>query len=171
MLRTYDHALTSAEKIRGQTVLCKLLSGVDALQLFVLPGDFIPNSGSVLEHGEMFTDVLANWIKQGFVAGPFFDPPFPEFRANSMMTVKQKEKVRIIMNLSSPKGMCFNDAVDADSLEKVRMATAKSIGYAIWSAESMRDCGSLTCPMPTRIYLPNWKTSVCKDSAGCRHFS
>jgi hypothetical protein len=48
-----------------------------------------------------------------------------------MMVVKQKEKVRIIMNLSSPKRMCFNDAVDADSLEKVHMATAKSIGYAI----------------------------------------
>jgi hypothetical protein len=131
MLRIYDHALTSPERIRGQTVLRELLSGVDALQLYVLPGEFIPNSGSVLEHGEMFTDVLANWIKQGFVAGPFFDPPFPEFRANSMMAVKQKEKVRIVMNLSSPKGMCFNDAVDADSLEKVYMATAKSVGYAI----------------------------------------
>jgi hypothetical protein len=63
MLSTYDHALFSAEKIWGQTVLRELLSGVDALQLFVLPGDFIPNSGSVLEHGEMFTDVLANWMK------------------------------------------------------------------------------------------------------------
>jgi hypothetical protein len=131
MLRIYDHALTSPERIRGQTVLRELFLGVDALQLYVLPGEFIPNSGSVLEHGEMFTDVLANWIKQGFVAGPFFDPPFPEFRANSMMAVKQKEKVRIVMNLSSPKGMCFNDAVDADSLEKVYMATAKSVGYAI----------------------------------------
>jgi hypothetical protein len=55
----------------------------------------------------------------------------PEFRANSMMAVQQKEKVRIIMNLSSPSGLCFNDAVDTDSLEKVHMSTAKSFGFAI----------------------------------------
>jgi len=131
MLRSFDHVLTAAERTRGQTVIRELLSGVDALQLFSLPGDFIPNSGSVLEHGEKFTDVLASWIKQGFVAGPFFDPPFPEFRANSMMAVQQKEKVRIIMNLSSPSGLCFNDAVDTDSLERVHMSTAKSFGFAI----------------------------------------
>jgi hypothetical protein len=52
-----------------------------------------------------------------------------------MIALEQKDKVRIIMDLSSPKGESFNDCVDELHLEKVNMSTARQFGY------SVVDCG------------------------------
>jgi hypothetical protein len=52
-----------------------------------------------------------------------------------MMAVEQKNKVRVIMNLSAPPDASLNDAIDDHALEKVVMSTAKSFGYSIV------DCG------------------------------
>jgi hypothetical protein len=52
-----------------------------------------------------------------------------------MMAVEQKNKVRVIMNLSAPAGASLNDAIDDLALEKVSMSTAKVFGY------SVVDCG------------------------------
>ncbi len=41
-----------------------------------LPGITVQNSMSVAAHGEQFTDVLAHWLKKGFVSGPFILPPY-----------------------------------------------------------------------------------------------
>jgi hypothetical protein len=86
-------------------------------------------------HGEEFTDTLAWWIRQGYVAGPFRVPPLPEFRSNAMMAVSQRNKIRIIMDLSSPEGSSYNDAIDESALEKVSMSSARLFGY------SVQDCG------------------------------
>jgi hypothetical protein len=88
-----------------------------------------------VEHGEEFTDTLAWWIRKGYVAGPFGAPPFANFRTNAMMAVSQKNKIRIIMDLSAPKGNSYNDAIDDSDLEKVSMSSARLFGY------SVRDCG------------------------------
>jgi hypothetical protein len=48
-----------------------------------------------------------------------------------MMAIQQREKIRIVMDLSSPPGNSFNDAVDAGRLDKVHMATAKQVGHLI----------------------------------------
>jgi len=48
-----------------------------------------------------------------------------------MMAVKQKDKVRIIMNLSKPEECCFNAAIDESRVEKVHMSTARDFGYAV----------------------------------------
>jgi hypothetical protein len=92
MLNTVRSELLASQISRGEKLIAELTHGVDALQMQYLPGAIIPNSGSVFTHGEVFTDVLAFWIRQGFVAGPFPAPPCPDFRANSMMAVKQKAK-------------------------------------------------------------------------------
>jgi len=136
LLDTHSQTLTEAQSLRGEKLVNELLNGVDSLQITKLQGATIPNSGSVYEHGAVFTDALGSWIKKGFVAGPFFTPPVPDFRANSMMALEQKDKVRIIMNLSKPQGECFNDNVDTSRMEKVRMSTAKEFGYTVI------DCGS-----------------------------
>jgi hypothetical protein len=136
LLTTHSSDLTRAQQIRGVKVITELTKGVDALQMADLPAAIIPNSGSVLQYGEVFTDILAFWISQGFVAGLFSSPPCAGFRANSMMAIKQKEKVRIVMNLSKPKGECFNDNVDRHSLEAVHMSTAREFGFAVV------DCGN-----------------------------
>jgi len=136
LIKTHESSFPAAQRILAEKVLNELTHGVDALQTSRLPGAIVPNSGSVLEHGPTFTDVVAHWIKKGFVAGPFSAPPCADFRANSMIAVSQKEKIRIIMNLSAPEGESFNDAVDSHELQKVYMSTAKNFGYTVI------DCGS-----------------------------
>jgi hypothetical protein len=131
MLNSVQSELLASQISRGKTLIEELTYGVDALQMQHLPGAIIPNSGSVFTHGEVFTDVLAFWIRQGFVAGPFPAPPCADFRANSMMAVKQKDKVRIIMNLSEPEGASFNDNVNKSRTESVHMSTAKEFGYTV----------------------------------------
>jgi len=93
------------------------------------------NSPSAAAHGDQFTDALASWVKQGYVAGPFHAPPTNDFRANTMLAIEQKGKVRIVMDLSQPDGESFNDAVDEDAIEKVHMSTARLFGHAVI------DCG------------------------------
>jgi len=82
-----------------------------------------------------FTDVLAHWVKCGFVAGPFVLPPYENFRSNQMLAIDQHSKVRIVMNLSGPEGQSFNDAIQEYALEKVHMSTARQFGYTVV------DCG------------------------------
>jgi hypothetical protein len=52
-------------------------------------------------YGELFTDTMASWVKQAYVAGPFRSPPFPHSHFNSMMAVKQKNKVRVMIRVAS----------------------------------------------------------------------
>jgi len=50
------------------------------------------------------------------------------------MAAVQKNKVRPIMNLSSPKGRSFNDAVDSMKFEKLKMSSPKLFGESIVKA-------------------------------------
>ncbi len=42
---------------------------------YPLPGLIEKNAPSAIENGEFMTDVLVTWVKKGFVAGPFAEPP------------------------------------------------------------------------------------------------
>jgi hypothetical protein len=86
---------------------------------------------SALENGQAMTDVLATWIKKRFVAGPFEKPPCEGFRANPLMAAVQRTKIRPIMNLSAPKGLSFNDAVDETSVDLLKMSSAKIFAEAL----------------------------------------
>jgi hypothetical protein len=57
------------------------------------------------------------------------------FRINPLMAAEQKTKVRLIMNLASPQGNSFNDAVDTCTIKKLTMSSARLF------AESVRKCG------------------------------
>ena len=82
----------------------------------------------------MLTDTIAHWVKNKLVAGPFQRPPLRNFRSNPLMAVKQKNKIRPVLNLSAPVGASFNEAVNPDSLRKLSMSTAKEFGYEILRA-------------------------------------
>jgi len=127
--------MTLSQTIRAETLVSELTNGSPAPLLFDLPQLRDQNSRSVVTFGEDFTDTLAHWIRKGYVVGPFSAPPCIGFRENSMMALEQKDKVRIIMNMSSPKGSSFNDAINDLALEKVNMSTARKFGY------SVIDCG------------------------------
>lgn len=120
---------------RALRTLHELEFGSTAPLLHDLPAIRVQNSRSAVLHGEEFTDTLASWVRKGFVAGPFPSPPTPGFRSNAMLAVEQKGKIRIVMDLSSPKDGSFNDAVDELRLEKVTMSTARKFGH------SVIDCG------------------------------
>ncbi len=92
------------------------------------------NAASAFEFGEYLTDNIASWVKGGVVAGPFKKPPLRKFRVNPLMAVHQKNKVRPILNLSSPKGSSFNDAVDPLRLKKLKMSSARMFADAITQA-------------------------------------
>ena len=78
---------------RVSVLLQDLESGVTVPMHAPLPGIVVPNSASVAAHGAQFTDVLAYWLKCGFVAGPFVLPPYPDFRVNQMLAIDQHSKV------------------------------------------------------------------------------
>jgi len=145
LVKSVQHLLTPSQVERAEKLMFELKEGA-VIPILKLPGLKDKNTPSVFAHGKVFTDVLASWIKQGFVAGPFISPPLPDFRSNSMMAVEQPGKVRIVMNLSAPKEKSFNDAVNDLALEHVHMATAKNFGY------SVIDCGK-GCLM--------WKWDMC----------
>jgi hypothetical protein len=128
--------MTTDQVDRTLRTVHELENGSTAPLSHDLPGIRISNSRSVIQHGEEFTDTLASWVKKGYVAGPFPAPPVPNFRSNAMLAIEQKGKIRIVMDLSSPKNASFNDAVDEIQLEKISMSTARKFGY------SVVDCGS-----------------------------
>jgi hypothetical protein len=130
-----EHLLLPHQKKRASTLLFELENGVVVPFSHPLPSIVVPNTPSVYEYGENFTDTVASWVKKGFVSGPFFFEPVQIFRLNSMIAVDQKTKIRIVMNLSGPKGSSYNDAIDSLALEKVCMSSARKFGY------SVVDCG------------------------------
>jgi hypothetical protein len=129
------HKMTSGEQARAELLIHELTHGVSVPFSTSLHALREKNSASVIHYGHEFTDILASWVKGGYVAGPFVVPPLNEFRSNSMLAVAQPGKVRAILNMSAPEGSSFNDAVITDALEQVHMATARQFGYSIV------DCG------------------------------
>ncbi len=120
---------------RASVLFFELENGAKLPFSTTLPALTVPNTASVNQFGNEFTDTLAHWINKGFVSGPFPSLPTVPYRSNSMMAVEQKQKVRIVMNLSAPKGTSFNDAIDDLQLEKICMSSARKFGY------SVLDCG------------------------------
>ena len=57
--------------------------------------------------------VLHKWIKNRFVAGPFQHPPLEDPKIIGLLFVpKEESNVRIIMDMSRPAPLSFNDGID-----------------------------------------------------------
>jgi hypothetical protein len=123
-----------AQMIRAKTVVENLIHGAPTYQKSSLPSLDDGNCPSAIEYGKDVTDCVATWVKSGFAAGPFKTPPLKNFRCNSLMAVPQDNKVRPVLNVSSPKGRSMNDNIDLTKLETVRMTSAKAFGYSICEA-------------------------------------
>jgi hypothetical protein len=110
-----------------------LRNGAPAYQKKYLHPMALSNAPSVLEHGNSFTTTLKEWLEKGFVAGPFVSPPVADFRANSLMAEVQKDKVRPILNMSSPKPNSFNDNVEKLLVPKTYQSSARMFGQTLRS--------------------------------------
>ncbi len=123
--------MTGAELARADRAVSFLLEGAPSYQIRVLPQVFCRNDESAFQYGEMLTDTLAAWVSEGFLAGPFKSPPLPRFRVNPLKVVVKPDKVRPVLNVSSPVGASFNDNVCVEGMEKVTMSSAKRFSESI----------------------------------------
>ena len=53
------------------------------------------------------------------------------FRVNSLMAIEQATKIRPVLNVSLPKDYSFNDNVESDALEKIKMSSARKFSFAV----------------------------------------
>ena len=85
------------------------------------------NSVSAVKEGEKISDAIADWLKKGFARGPVpLDKVQGKVKLNSLMTrPKPNGSVRIILNLSSPKGESVNDGICADDFPATMSSTTQ----------------------------------------------
>jgi hypothetical protein len=168
------HDWTDAERLTAKKAILKVKGEGLVTLSRELPGLIEKNAASAIENGAQMTDTLADWIRKGFVAGPFSEPPLKKFRSNPLMAVVQKTKVRPILNLSSPLGNSFNDAVVPVSVDKLKMCSAKMFAEtlikagkgAIIAKPDIRDAYKLIPnPVPQwRLYGFSWLGKMFFDS-------
>jgi hypothetical protein len=134
LVKKFESTLTCHQKRRAGKLYMDLKYGAKAYQKSELPAMHCENSKSAYEHGYVLTDKIATWIEEGFVCGPFVEPPWPNFRSNPILAIERNNKIRPVINLSYPDGGSFNDNVIKNHLEKVKMATAKEFSFAVLAA-------------------------------------
>ena len=135
MLEEEKEHLLSQQLARGARVCKNLREGASACQKEPpLGSEHVKHAKSTFLYGEVITDNVATWVKEGFVAGPFDEPPTKKFRSNSILAVKQGEKVRPVLNVSLPENSSFNDNIDDKQMEKVTMSSARAFGYTLVEA-------------------------------------
>lgn len=132
LLSENSKQLRQCEWLRGGRAVDFLSNGAPSHQKSpALPPMKCRNEESAYEHGETLSDTIAEWIKLGFVAGPFLGPPVKNFRVNPMKMVPQNGKIRPVLNVSKPYGTSFNDNVDKNSTEKVVMSSARLFSHSV----------------------------------------
>ena len=110
--------LLDSELLRARKCIKNFKVGASSHQKTDLPSCYCKNTNSCIVHGQVITDTIASWIVKGFVCGPFEEPPLKNFRCNSLMAVDQGDKIRPVLNVSSPVNFSFNDNVNLFKLEK-----------------------------------------------------
>jgi len=116
------------------TALKNLEEGAPACQKTKLKGATLRNAASAYQFGPEVMATLEKWLQEKYLAGPFLEPPIADFRANSMMAIEQHGKVRLILNMSYPKGDSFNDNVDKIQTARVSMSSPKQFGQSLVKA-------------------------------------
>jgi hypothetical protein len=142
-----EHRMTLHDSFRGKITIRNLKEGAPSHQMEYLKPLVMPNAESTKEAGGAIKELLKGWIESEFVAGPFFSPPVKDFRANSLMAIFQKDKIRPVLNLSLPTNKSFNDNVDQGKVPKVRNSSPKQFGQtlvqfgrgSVFSKADMRD--------------------------------
>ena len=128
------HKLLPSQINNIENVLHNLVHGADSLaDADNLPKLNLPNAPNMLEirRARNFTDVLGTFVDKATVIGPSDKPPFKNFRVNQLFTVDQGHKYRPILNLSAPKGASYNDSIDKETMDKVKMSTVREIAQTI----------------------------------------
>ena len=126
--------LLTSQLYRGYKVVHNLQHGAPSFQMKQLPSVFCENSKTSVEYGPDTTDTLAHWVKSKVLCGPFEQPPLRNFRVNSLLLIPQTDKIRPVLNVSLPKNRSFNDNIDMNKMEKVKMTSARRFSISILEA-------------------------------------
>jgi hypothetical protein len=127
--------MSRTQFLRAKRAIFSLKNGAPSYQKKPeLPSVKVKHSEAAFLYGNVITDNIVSWIKNGFVAGPFDQPPLKKFRSNSILAVKQNEKVRPVLNVSLPENASFNSNIDVLEMEKVKMSSAKKFGQTLLKA-------------------------------------
>ena len=72
------------------------------------------NAASAYEYGPQVTDAVAEWVEKGYAFGPVGAEEVPANAKISGIMVRPKANgsVRVILNLSAPKGRSVNDGIN-----------------------------------------------------------
>jgi hypothetical protein len=86
---------------------------------------FCGNAQDAYQNGRQVTDAIASWVKKGFAYGPVDEEDLPaDAKVNGILTRQKPDgTVRIILNLSAPKGLSVNDGIDNDNFPAVMSST------------------------------------------------
>ncbi len=84
------------------------------------------NAASAYQFGPQVTDAVAEWVAKGYAYGPVKADQVPESAKVSGIMVRPKPNgsVRVILNLSAPKGNSVNDGIDKDEFPAKMSSTA-----------------------------------------------
>jgi hypothetical protein len=85
------------------------------------------NAPSAFDYPQQVTDAIASWVKLGFVKGPVEEKDVPPHAKINGIMVRPKPNgsVRIILNLSAPRGNCVNEGIDNGNFPATMSSTKK----------------------------------------------
>jgi hypothetical protein len=127
--------LRQAQIRRGERVMTNLTVGAPSCQKKPpLPSVECKNAKNAVDNGKAVSDMIGFFVKSKYVAGPFMFPPMAGLRVNGLIGVVQDTKVRPCLNVSLPVGESFNDNIDDNQVEKVKMTSARSFGFSVMEA-------------------------------------
>jgi len=144
-LKQWAQALGVSDPERFQRVIGYVESGADigCRGAARLPSRS-SNAPSAYEYGPQVTDAIAEWVKKGYAYGPVGPEKVPEHAKVSGIMVRPKPNgsVRVILNLSAPKGRSVNDGIDKTEFPaKMSSTTAwlnvlNTAGRGCWMAKT-----------------------------------
>ena len=127
------HLMSECQTNMGDQVISDLTFGADTLvDEQKLPQLTVPNPPMSREDCIHLADSIATWLNKGFVAGPFDRSPLDNLRTNPIFVISRNGKHRPILDMSSPPGSSFNDAIIEHKVPKLVMANPKTIADQIY---------------------------------------
>jgi hypothetical protein len=91
LVRKNKDRLLSQELARAERTIDYLRNGAPALQLARMKSCLVPNKPMTLDARAAILKMIEDWVKKGFVAGPFKEPPLDNFRVNGMIAIIKGE--------------------------------------------------------------------------------
>jgi hypothetical protein len=82
-----EHKLLQQEVLRARRAIEYLRNGAPALQMSRLSSCLVSNRLASDEARQAVLKTVEEWIRKGFVAGPFKEPPLENFRVNGMIAI------------------------------------------------------------------------------------